>query len=346
VPTKPEYIVERGEIVRRQVFVGRVAPINSQPLHFMLSGRVADVHYSVGDDVQAGDVIAELDASVLQAELLAAQADLEVAQSLLASVESDIAFDQQRAQLQLDLAQLRVDHAVAQASDPPTSDDSFRIRELEIERDVAQLALDEVTGDVDPELALAVRRAEQHIAEIEGEIEETRMIAPMDGRLMQMRFDEGDQAVAFEQIGIIADVTLLEVQDVMSTSLMTELVEGMDAELSPANLPGDPLDGTLVSLPRPFGSGADDSVHIHFNDPSLSSEMTIGERVSVSVLVDEREDVLWLPLAAIRQFGGRDFVVVKNGGIQQRVDVDLGLEGDDRVEILSGLEAGQTVVAA
>ena len=54
--------------------------------------------------------------------------------------------------------------------------------------------------------------------------------------------------------------------------------------------------------------------------------------------------MLWLPQSAIRQFSGRNFIVVQNEGVQQRVDVRLGLEGDGRVEILEGAEEGQTVI--
>ena len=66
--------------------------------------------------------------------------------------------------------------------------------------------------------------------------------------------------------------------------------------------------------------------------------------MNFTVLIEERDDVLWLPQSAIRQFSGRNFIVVQNEGVQQRVDVRLGLEGDGRVEILEGAEEGQTVI--
>jgi multidrug efflux pump subunit AcrA (membrane-fusion protein) len=67
--------------------------------------------------------------------------------------------------------------------------------------------------------------------------------------------------------------------------------------------------------------------------------------MSLIITIAERKNVLWLPASAIRQFGGRDFVVVQEDGVERRVDVRLGLEGNDRVEILEGLEENQRVVA-
>ena len=45
-----------------------------------------------------------------------------------------------------------------------------------------------------------------------------------------------------------------------------------------------------------------------------------------------------------RKFQGRDFVVVQREEGQQRVDVRLGIESIDRVEILEGVEAGQLII--
>jgi multidrug efflux pump subunit AcrA (membrane-fusion protein) len=60
--------------------------------------------------------------------------------------------------------------------------------------------------------------------------------------------------------------------------------------------------------------------------------------------LEQNDNVLWLPPAAIRTFEGRKFVVVQDGSVQTRVDVKVGIEGDDRSEILDGLTEGQTVL--
>jgi hypothetical protein len=51
-----------------------------------------------------------------------------------------------------------------------------------------------------------------------------------------------------------------------------------------------------------------------------------------------------LPPQAIRDVGGRTFVLVQTEKSQQRVDVTLGLQTRDRVEITAGLTEGQVVV--
>ena len=84
------------------------------------------------------------------------------------------------------------------------------------------------------------------------------------------------------------------------------------------------------------------SVVVTLDDTGLS--LTLGEAASVTVVVDEHANTLWLPPAALRTFQGQDSVLVESGGVQRRVDVRVGLKSADKVEILEGLEEGQVVV--
>ena len=51
-----------------------------------------------------------------------------------------------------------------------------------------------------------------------------------------------------------------------------------------------------------------------------------------------------MPPAAIREFNGRRFVVIEQDGLQQRVDVFLGANSGERVEIRDGLAEGQVII--
>jgi hypothetical protein len=51
-----------------------------------------------------------------------------------------------------------------------------------------------------------------------------------------------------------------------------------------------------------------------------------------------------LPPAAIRTFSGRKFVLVDNQGRQSRVDVTIGIESAERVEIKDGLQENQIII--
>lgn len=74
-----------------------------------------------------------------------------------------------------------------------------------------------------------------------------------------------------------------------------------------------------------------------------ASNMYPGVLATVNVTVEHRDDVVQVPMDAILDRGDGPFVfVIENGTAKKRV-VKTGLQGEDAVEILSGLNAGETV---
>ena len=86
----------------------------------------------------------------------------------------------------------------------------------------------------------------------------------------------------------------------------------------------------------------DERIHIALDNPDELA-LKAGDLVKVTVLLERSEEALYLPPAAVRTFEGRKFVMVKAGDRLQKVDVKIGIEGEDRWEILSGLEEGQVI---
>jgi len=103
-------------------------------------------------------------------------------------------------------------------------------------------------------------------------------------------------------------------------------------------------------MPYPYGKGgsqskldkADQFTHLALDDTSI--ELRMGDVASCTVLLEEEKDALWLPPAAVRTFEGRNFVVVDQDGRQRRIDIKVGIVGADRIQILEGLEEGQSVI--
>ncbi len=344
VPSKPVYQVERGKIVYERRFFGRISPLVTEEIAFAIDGRVLEVFVEAGADVAQGDVLARLNTAGWENQLLDAEEELAIATSILESADSKARYDSQRAALALEMARLKLDHAIAQASESPTSDDALEINLLTLERDLAQVAVDELTSGVDPQLRFDVARAQKRVDEIKATIAKADLVAPMSGRLVNFAPDPGEPILSYEPVGLVADLSVLEVTDEMNPEDLTELSEGMPLLIKRAALPGNVYSGLIASLPAPYGLATDDLVHVSFDEQPPPDEFDVGDRMNFTVVIEERDDVLWLPQSAIRQFSGRNFIVVQNEGLQQRVDVRLGLEGDGRVEILEGADEGQTVI--
>ena len=344
VPSKPVYQVERGKIVYERRFFGRITPLVTEEIAFEIDGRVLEVFVDAGADVVEGDMLARLNTAGLESQLLDAEEELAIATSILESADSKARFDSQRAALTLEMAQLKLDHAEAQAGASRSADDTLQINLLTLERNLAQVAVDELTSGVDPQLRFDVTRAQKRVNEIKATIAKAELVAPMSGRLVNFSADAGQPIISYEAVGLVADLSAIEVTDEMNPEDLTELAEGMPLLIKRAALPGNVYSGTIASLPAPYGLATDELVHVAFDEQPPADEFKVGDRMNFTVVIEERDDVLWLPQSAIRQFSGRNFIVVQNEGVQQRADVRLGLEGDGRVEILEGADEGQTVI--
>jgi hypothetical protein len=50
-------------------------------------------------------------------------------------------------------------------------------------------------------------------------------------------------------------------------------------------------------------------------------------------VLERKEDVFWVPPQAIHQFEGRKFITIQDGDRQRTVDVNVGIESEERCEI-------------
>ncbi|MCX7671020.1 MAG: HlyD family efflux transporter periplasmic adaptor subunit [Anaerolineae bacterium] len=226
----------------------------------------------------------------------------------------------------------------------------YQIAILERQVKQAQLALDELNKEADPLLANDVEVARLNVKKLEAALADAQIVAPFDGRVMSISGTEGRAATAFQPVMVLGDVSKLEIKANLSSTDVSNLAVGMPARLSLASKPGEEMAGSIVRLPPttiPAGVNAadvDKSTVIGINDPARAPKMELGDLVKVTVIVERKDNALWLPPQAIRTFEGRRFVVVKEGVGQRRVDVKVGIESLDRIEILDGVTEGQQVL--
>ncbi len=69
-----------------------------------------------------------------------------------------------------------------------------------------------------------------------------------------------------------------------------------------------------------------------------------GMTANASIVVDQRNDVLTVPLRAIHTQGNQKFVTVQTNGKLVQQPVTTGLSNDQAVEITKGLQQGDVVV--
>jgi RND family efflux transporter MFP subunit len=195
---------------------------------------------------------------------------------------------------------------------------------------------------------IALAEAQLGIEDLEQSIEDARLIAPFDGTVISLGVVEGKSVEAYNIYAVVANLNNLEISADLSGQDLLDLEEGMQVIATLANRPGEEFTGTITRLPyigqSTSGEDEDKTTRISLDINPVEAGLEVGDLMRVSVILEYKENVLWLPPQAIRTFEGRKFVVIQDGDYQARVDVKIGIEGEDRVEILEGLEEGQIVI--
>jgi len=347
VPTKPTYTVQVGEVVDELTFSGRISPILEEELFFRAAGRVRAVFAKRNDMITEGTVIAELENDALERELLSAELNLARAQTILDAAEQELEYSRRIAQANLEIEQIKL--ASMQAEQVPDPN-AIAIQQKQIE--MSQIGIERLASGVDSLLVNDVERAQLDVTKLKTEIAEAQIVAPFDGQLLSVSLTPGQAIDGFQPVVVLADVDNLEVSADLLSDQMTKLVEGMPAQVVLVSRPGEILPGTVRQLPYPYGSGGrgqevedmDKSTRFTLETSALEAGFNLGDLVRITVELERKADVLWLPPQALRVFDGRRFAVVQDGEAQRRVDVTVGIQTQERVEIKEGLEEGQVVV--
>lgn len=295
----------------------------------------------------------ETDVTVARANLQKAEATLKQAQARYDARAARPGAEASSEALELERTTLDYEIALANYNRTVARQQSAKF-DIEIQRlqvALAQLEVDNITKEVDAQLTNAVDRAKLSVERLQAQVDNTRIYSPIDGKVTSVSAYEGRDVVAYRPVFVVADESGLKVTaEPMSTQLQ-RLAEGMSASIILSAYPGKELPAKIERLPYPYGGGGgvsaategtDKRVHIDFDPDDL--KLTPGDLVRIIVVLEQKDDALWLPPAAIRTFSGRKFVEVEEEGRRRRVDVIVGIESADRVEIVEGLQEGQIVV--
>jgi len=228
-------------------------------------------------------------------------------------------------------------------------------KELNTPEELAQAQAQQQLGTLrkgkDLDARIRLEDARFQVDDVRARLEETRLQAPVDARVIALSVAAGQSVRAYQPVLILADPQHLAITAQPDTDTLASLREGQPVTITVPSRPGLVLPGHIDQLPYPYGSGGkgkgtskDTTMRIRFDRDPIVQDFQMGDLVEVHVILARKENVLWLPPAAIRTFGGRTFVVVQEGNLRRRVNVTLGLQGRDRVEIRSGLEEGQVVI--
>jgi multidrug efflux pump subunit AcrA (membrane-fusion protein) len=235
------------------------------------------------------------------------------------------------------------------------SDSDRNLRALEIDARIlaadvsrAEIRTRQLRSQIDPGQIEAVETARIAVEATQSRIANGSLIAPFDGEVGLITVRVGGNVSALSPLMVVAKPGELELLGSPSEEQLSEISVGQQVTVTflAADIPAMP--GRVERVPiigNQVGAGSERSRVVRIALPA-DAKLVSGAIARINTFSQRRDDVLWIPPAALRTFRTRRFVVVRNSdSTERRVDVKTGLESADRVEIVDGLKEGELVVA-
>lgn len=351
---------------------GTVEPEQTTNVSPKNSGRLEQVVVSEGDYVETGQILAYMDDSNLQGNLIQAQGQLEAAVANLAMMEAgnrpqEIAqavanlasaeADLRQAEADLDrYEQLYADGAIA-----AQEVDSYRTAQDTAQAHVAaeQQALSLVqSGYRQEEIDQAraqVTEAQGNLTSVTTEIEDTIIRAPFSGIVTARYADPGDFVAPATAASETSSATSSSILSLASTYQVVANVSETDiARIQPGQsvtvaadaYPEATFTGTVAQVAEQAtvtSNVTSFEVRVDIDDPQ--QQLSPGMNVDVEFQVGSLDQVWVVPTVAIvRQETGEGIMVLTAEGDQQFQSVETGITINNQTEVISGLSGDEQVI--
>lgn len=303
---------QRGKIQKTKVLVANYQQVRSENLSFQADGRrLSGVYVSLGDTVKKGDLLAE----VYCDDEKEALAELEYQ---IKTLEMKMGHLQEQKELEL-----------TQMSRKKNS-----MTDSEYETKVAELEDDYRLQTEDMEDMIYITRMQYD--EVYRWVEGCKIYATMDGTVTYLR-DTGSGFVSWRGDKVIT------VSDSAECAFLCDDVEyasyfDVGETYVFATSTGIEYETVLTEV------DVDEKI-MRFELKVPQYNMTLGQRVLYSLVLDEKEDVLSIPKSAVYYAGDKAYVYYfDEEGNRQIKNITVGLQADSRVEVTDGLAEGEEVI--
>jgi RND family efflux transporter MFP subunit len=293
-----------------------------------IGGRLEQLLVDLGDPVEKNQVVARLDDEEYVQELEQARAELEVARAGLAEAESSREAKERQFE---------------------------RIRELRAQRVASQQELDAAEAEAKAQRArvqvaqaqVAQREAALRAAEVRLGYATIRATWQSDdaSRVVGERFvDEGTMISANTAIVSVVDMQHLIAVVFVSERDYPRLSIGQDAVVLTDAYRGGTFPATVARI-APLFREASRQARVELEVPNQDGRLKPGMFVRVRVQLDQKDDALVAPLAAVIERAGETglFAIDRASGTARFVPVTVGIREGEQAEILEPTLEGEVV---
>ncbi|MDX1920359.1 MAG: efflux RND transporter periplasmic adaptor subunit [Candidatus Caenarcaniphilales bacterium] len=379
--------VKRDSLTEIVAANGRVVPNFEVEIKPKASGKIIRLPYDISDKVKEGDLLVQLDPIDETRQVTQAEASLSSLESKLSQARLNSKISQLNLQTEIEKAKANISAAETKAKEAEAKfnrqkklfdQDFISKEEFEISTtEQAQAASNLQTSKVrlkelkTEELNLKVQQEEVQAAKsnidssrigllnAQQRLSETKIFSPIAG-VVTSRPAQIGLIVSSGINNVSGGTVLMTVADLSEIFTIASVDESdigkikldQKVKVTADSFPGEEFEGKVVQIGT---KGLNEANVVTFDvkilmlgiaKEKLKPEMT----TNVEIIIEDKDDVLLVPVEAVIKRNDRDFVKLaegnkKSGGKKPKLKlVKTGITDGERIEIVAGLEEGQKII--
>ncbi len=302
--------------------VGEIRPVKEVNVKSKLSGRISKMFVEEGENIKMGDIIAEIEPDMAQAQTLSR------IKSTLKTTEINL----ENAQKDYDSSKELYNKSLISDEEWRDAQNALKLSQISYDSALEQYKLVEEIG-----------------------ITETNMkvTAPVSGMIIHKDVEEGEMVVSSESYS--GGTVLITIADLSQMIILTDINEvdigkislGREAKITIDAFPDKKFDGEIIHI-SPMATIGNNNIRTFEVKVSIEDnlkELRPGMSANVTIIGKTRKQVVTIPIQAIFQDeNGNDVVYrVKSDTLISSAIVKTGIIDLQKVEILEGVAEGDTI---
>jgi RND family efflux transporter MFP subunit len=302
-------IVEPAALDRTLPLTGSLAPFNEATVKAKVAGELVEVAVREGESVRAGQLLARVDTTDVQARVAARQADVEAAKAQLVWADKNRA--QQKALL----------------------DKAF----------ISQSAFDNVQSNYDV-AAARLRAAEAELVVARKALGDAALVAPFAGIVSQRHAQPGERVALDARVVSVVDLSRLQLEAAVPPAAIGQVRAGQPISFRVEGFGERGFEGRIERI-NPSATAGSRSIAVYAVIDNREGLLRGGMFAQGTLTLSRVADALAVPASAVREEIGQTYVYAIVDGLVTRRNVKVGApDAAGRVQVLEGLAAGDRIV--
>lgn len=318
--------IQKRTITQIVEATGTIEPVNTVDVGSQVSGMISKIYVDYNSQVKKGQLLAQIDTSLFQAQLQQSIANINNSKATLAQYQAVLEYDTKTYKRYKNLYARNL-----------ISKDELDSAESSYKSDLAKVASAKAT----------IMQAQANYDTASANMRYTRIMSPVDGIVISKEVEEGQTVAASYQtptlFTVAEDLTKMQIETSVSEADIGKVKEGQEVQYTLDGYPDSTFYGKVAQVR--LSPTTESNVVTYTVIIAVENQEGIllpGMTANVSVIIDKSEDILTVPNIALKfttvdnkQKYEQKGIWIDKKGKPFRINIKTGASDDSYTEIIS-----------